>query len=322
MLGGFLYRVVGLAVTAALALAAGSQLLASVVSVVVATRNGNLVPLVMVASVAFMLSGLVRRYHGRQKVPSPLVILAFGAVGYVVTVTFVMVLPWGIHWSFTAAAATAAVYSLVTDSLPIASRTRLLKARSASLRIGIMSGRIKPLMAEQWSEELRSLFRVIIVPHQARDSVVQLMRNRPLLPVSLTCLNQCCALVVSTDADSHQSKQVIAALNEAKIEGTRLASPLLAEAVLMLPLVDEHYELHMREYRIAADEATVTHLLSLWPERMTVVSTKKGLRVIVPESTVPGLDVEAIPRGLEVDTVLFRDYSAVRCGEMDVPKTS
>lgn len=322
MFGGFLYKAVGLAVTIALALAGGSQLLASVVSIVLATRNGNSVPFVMVASVAFILSWLTRRCHRRRKVPSPLVIVAFGAVGYVVAVSFLVVLPWGIHWSFAAAAATAAVYSLVTDSLPIASKAPLLKTRSTSLRIGIMSGRIKPSTAVHWSELLQSMFRVIIVPHQARNSVVQLLRDRPLLPVSLTCLNQCCALVVSTNSDSHQPEQVNAALSEAKIEGTKPASPLLAEAVLMLPLVDENYGLHIRDYRIAAGEATVTHLLSLWPERMTVVPTKKGLRVIVPESAVPGIEVEAIPMGFEVDTVLFRDYSVVRGVGIDVPKTA
>jgi hypothetical protein len=47
------------------------------------------------------------------------------------------------------------------------------------------------------------------------------------------------------------------------------------------------------------------------PERLTVFAAKEGLGAVVPEQAVTGLKTEQIPRGLETDVVLFRDYSLI-----------
>jgi hypothetical protein len=162
------------------------------------------------------------------------------------------------------------------------------------------------------SDALLEQARVIVLQEGDRDKVVRLMKERPLLPVSITRLADCYAVVItSPSAEEVVFRRAIDTLSEYGITRVKRARQLLAEAVLMLPLIEESYGFSMREYRVIRDGTAMAQVISQWPERLTVFAAKEGLGAVVPEQAVTGLKTEQIPRGLETDVVLFRDYSLI-----------
>lgn len=77
----------------------------------------------------------------------------------------------------------------------------------------------------------------------------------------------------------------------------------------MIPIIDSQNGMGMENYRLARDEKAVTELLTLAPIRMTVFPTTSGLVVLIPDMDAPGLLVEHLEEGTEVDVLLHRNYS-------------
>ncbi len=116
--------------------------------------------------------------------------------------------------------------------------------------------------------------------------------------------------------------QVIDLINNLGIEIKGSTSPLLAEAIQMIPIIDSQNGLKMETYRLARDEKSITELLSLAPTRMTVFPTISGLVVLVPDMDAPGLLVERLEQGTEADVLLHRNYSLLEEVEKLVETTA
>ena len=150
---------------------------------------------------------------------------------------------------------------------------------------------------------------ILILEHGTRDKVIQLMRDRPLLPISLTHFVDCDVLFVTENSNPARFDQIMKLLNDLSIGIKKQTSQLLSEAIQMVPIIDSQNGLGMDNYRLAKDEKSVNDLLALAPIRMTVFPTVNGLWILVPDMDAPGLIVEQLVQGKEVDVLLNRDYT-------------
>ena len=115
MFGKGISKLIGYAVAGAIALAAGGELLASVVSVVLAFRLGNVTPLILVISLTVGILLVVNRVADESPLKMVLGIIAYAVTGYLAVVTFVIVLPYGLVYAGIAAAVAAGVCSFIKD---------------------------------------------------------------------------------------------------------------------------------------------------------------------------------------------------------------
>lgn len=312
MLGGILWKGIAFGLVAMVTLTVGTELLASVVSVVISSRQGNILPLLIAFVATLVLSQLLRRRKSQSPAKSLLSIVVYGSIAYVAAISFVTVLPWGLYLALIAASATVVGFSIAATPLHPGSYNSRSRLRSLALQAESPSGRITSSMVSTLSSALVEQARVIMLQEGDRDKVVQLMKDRPLLPMSMTRFADCYALVVtSPNADEAEFRRAIDTLSKYGVSNLNRARSLLAEAVLMLPLIDESFGLSMRGYRVVRDDTAIALVMSQWPERLTVFPTKEGLGAVVPEQAATGLKSQRIPHGLVADVILFRDYSLI-----------
>jgi hypothetical protein len=302
MLGKGLFKLAGFAVTGALALAGGAQLLSSVASVVFALRAGNPVPLILVVGCVVLLLNLDRHIE-KPPFDTLLTILSYAAAAYLVVIAFVGLLPLGLVASLSGATGTVLVCSTLHDPTTLREWLALV---SAGYPTGTWNG---PSDAHELQVLTnRPSLRAIIVPELSRHILVDFMRNRPFLPVSLTCFEECDILFIAVDIDSRPYNHVIDSLSSLGIQIEHEASSFLMEALHKMPLIDNQSGLAFEDYCLAIESETVSHLLRVAPVRMTVFPAKDGPRVLFPNSSAPGLVVERIPATLAAKALLSRDY--------------
>ncbi|MHA1963181.1 MAG: hypothetical protein ACXACG_00540 [Candidatus Thorarchaeota archaeon] len=311
MFGKSIIKLIGLIFAGAIALAGGAELLASVVGVVLAFRAGNPFPLLLVGIVTIILLRVVKKQTEETPVKMILNIVAYAATGYLVVVAFVVALPYGLMASIVTAIATSVVISFIGDPSSILSQVQNYVPSTLG---GSINGLPKRVVQTEDGSSFTVNFTnsVIVINPDHRDKVVDLMRDRSLLPTSLTHFEDLDVLFISNEGDRTMFERVNSLLNSYGIETKGPVPALLAEALQMLPIIDEQNGLSMKEYRLAKDEKTISDLLSLWPARMTIFPTEQGLRVLVPDIDVIGFNVEPLKQGHESEVLLHRDFTSIR----------
>lgn len=302
------------AVIGAVAIVIGSELLRSASVVALSLKAGNVGPfaVVLVMTIGLLvLSGRVSRRAKGSRVPGLLMdIAAYACTIYLFLTTLLSTLSLGVVVALGSAACTALLVPAARNPRSLQKlRGPLVSAVSGTgLSLPGVEQSISP--NEAWRAVSRSSMRVIAVPPESRDVMVAMLRERPLLPVSLTHLQGALFLVVSgNDRKEDWERRLLALLDELGVKGSRKASPLLREAVLALPILDSMHGLWMSDYVLAADLSTVERLIQSWPDRMTVFPDPHGLRVVVRKQHAAGLNTRAIPRGCETGVLVGRDLS-------------
>ncbi len=320
MFGKGLIKIIGLIIAGAIALAAGAQLLASVVSVVLSFRNGNPFPLLGAILFTVVLLRLLQRQHEDTPAKLLLNIAAYAATGYVVVVAFVIALPYGLVASVLAAVFTSASCSILGNlSSVIKQIHEIIPGATLGTRIDGLTKRLVPV-GDGTSFAVNAEHTVILVDHSQHDKVVKLMRDRPLLPISLSHFEECDTLFITTD-DIALVNRVYSLLNDVDIK-TSAAPPLLAEAVQMIPIIDEQNGLPMHDYRLARDKKSVSDLLSTWPLRMIVFPSELEVMILVPDNVSTGLNVEKLKQGHESEILLNRNFTSLREVSLAVESTT
>jgi len=304
VLGKGIIKLIGYAVTGAIALVVGTELLTSVVSIVLAFRLGNISPLLIAIVLTVVLLLIVNRVSEDSPTRLILNILGYAAISYLAVVAFVIVLPYGLIFAGIAAGTTAGICSFIKDPGSLNTQfTQIISQMQTAGSLNVINQR-SVTVGEGESFKLNASENILLLEKDGREKIIQMMRDRPLLPVSLTCYVDCDVLFISAKFD-----QIINLIDALGIETKGTTSPLLAEAIQMIPIIDSQNGLKMENYRLARDEKAVTELLSLAPIRMTVFPTISGLAVLVPDMDAPGLLVEQLEHGTEVDVLLHRNYS-------------
>jgi hypothetical protein len=322
MFGKGISKLIGYAVAGAIALAAGGELLSSVVSVVLAFRIGNITPLVMVIALTIGILLVANRVADESPLKLILGIIAYAVTGYLAVVTFVIVLPYGMVYAGIAAAIAAGVCSFIKDPAMLSAYFQefTTQMQSAGSLKGITK-RIVPV-GDGDSFTLNTYHNILILEDGSREKIIQLMEDRPLLPISLTHYVDCDVLFVAETPNHAKLEQVLKLLDTLSIKTRGHTSQLLAEAIQMIPIIDSQNGLRLDNYRFAKDEKSIKELLALAPIRMTVFPTTAGLRVLIPDSDAPGLIVEPLGQGKEIDVLLNRDYTLLEEVEKIVETTA
>ncbi|MHA2115419.1 MAG: hypothetical protein ACXABM_07970 [Candidatus Thorarchaeota archaeon] len=261
MLGKGLIKIIGFIIAGAIALAAGAELLASVVSVVLSFRGGNPFPLISIVIITVVLIRLVQRRSEETPVKMILNIAAYAATGYVAVVAFVIGLPYGLVAGVVASVIAVIACSIMGDPSSLFQQIQIgIPGISLGMRFDGVSKRMVPF-GNGNSFALNTAHNVMLVDESDREKLVQLMRDRPRLPVSLTRYEDRDVLFITTDDDSIVER-VSSLLTAAGITSKGSPTPLLTEVVQMVPILDEQNGFPMRNYRLARDEKSVSDLLS------------------------------------------------------------
>ncbi|MFW9911422.1 MAG: hypothetical protein ACFFEU_03070 [Candidatus Thorarchaeota archaeon] len=305
MFGRGILKIIGLAIAGAIALAGGAQLLSSVAIVVTSFRSGNIIPLVIAISTTVVLMQL-KRSLAKHTLSGIIGILAYAASGYLAVITFVGLLPYGMVTSLLGAALTIIVCSLMYEPNNLREWMATLSTDSSVSRLSRNSGVSSLSIGREVSHH------IVLLPSESRQKVISLMRDRPLLPISLTHFNECDALFIDTKSERIDLAQIRDVLLTAGITIKSDASPLLREAILKVPLIDEKHGLSMAEYFLATDQDAVKHLIRNLPSRMIVFPSRTGPRVIYPESAAPGLISQRVPDGELANALLLHRYANLK----------
>ncbi len=302
-------KLTGYAIAGAIALVAGAELLSSVVAVVFAFRFGDPSPLIGVVFITVGLLLVVNRVSPESPLRLVLNILTYAASGYLAVVVFVIALPYGLTISGIAAGLVAGICSFIKkpDVLTGYIRVAITQIKSSGSSNELSSRLISLGDGESLTMDLSQ--HPVLLEHGTKDKVIQLMRDRPLLPISFTHYVGCDILFICDDKNPEKYQQILNLLEERSIGVKKITSHLFTEAIHMIPIIDSQNGLGMDEYRLARDEKTINDLLSIMPVRMTIFPTTNGLNILVPDTDAPGLLVETIEQGKAVDALVNRNYS-------------
>jgi hypothetical protein len=312
MFGKSIIKLIGFTIAGALALAGGAQILTSAISIVLELRGGNPLPFLIVVCATLVVLRLPSAFKDDNPIRIIQVILTYGITAYLVVVVFVMLIPFGLLISFTGCSLTAIMCSIFNDPSEVKRFIKGLEVEghlSSSLKIRETPVSDFGTIVGYSDATQRHMF---LVPLGQEDNVVSLMRERPLLPISLTRYEDFNVLTAKTGSDPRLLKQIRSLLLAAEIEAIDSIPPLLLEVIQKLPLIDTQFGLSMDEFCYVSIPETVDYLLKNWQTRMTVFPTENGPWVIVPNSVVPGLKTGSIPMGREAETLLLHNFSAIK----------
>ncbi|MFX1260655.1 MAG: hypothetical protein ACFFAZ_01075 [Promethearchaeota archaeon] len=305
MFGKGILKIIGLAIAGAVALAGGAQLLSSVALVVISFRSGNIIPLIIAVATTLALIQL-KRLFAKHTLSAILGILAYASSGYLAVVAFVGLLPYGMVSSLLGAALTIIGCSVMYDSNNLKEWMASMSTDSSISRLSRDPRVSGPVISMDVSHH------VVLLTPESREKVISLMRDRPLLPISLTHFNECDALFIDANSVRVNLTQIGDILLRANIIIKGDVSPLLREAILKVPLIDERNGLSMAEYCIATDQDAVNYLIRSLPSRMIVFPSKTGPRIIYPESAAPGLVSQRVPDGELANALLLHRYATLK----------
>jgi len=317
--GKGLTKLISLTIAGAIALAAGAQLLASVVSVVLAFRFGNIVPLASVVILAVAVLLLASRVPEESSARTIIKILSYAVTGYLAVTAFVIALPFGLVMAIIVAGAVCVLSSIIGEHGTFWKQIR--QSLQFESRFNSLSIRSVPA-GDGRSFRLNSSHTIVILEEGTRERLVNLMKERPLLPISFTHFEDCDVLFITEKNDRTKYGRILNLLKESGIGIKGLASPLLAEAIQMVPILDSKNGLKLEDYRISRDDKTISSLLDQPPSRLTVFPSTDGLCVLIPEMEAPGLNVERLKQGCEVEILLERNYSHLREVEKPIESTA
>ena len=230
-----------------------------------------------------------------------------------------VVLPFGLIAAFLAMGGTIIGCSRMKEPGSITERFSGLLEPMGSFGHSIpILGRNSVSHGRFWTSIDKLNMKAIVLPNSMRGAVFDLLRERPLLPVSITRYEECDILIVRTEGEEKVLKQVQQALAEKGAERLQVLSLFMTNAILSLPLVEDDKGMTLKEYKMAVEESTVKKLLEIWPNRITVFPNRTGLRVVIRNDTAPGFDLEQLPRGREAHVLLGRDIAQLSMGGIEV----
>ncbi|MHA1949872.1 MAG: hypothetical protein ACXAAO_07575 [Candidatus Thorarchaeota archaeon] len=310
------------ALAGVIALFLGSQLISSVSWVVFAWRFGNVTPLLSVWGGTLVVLIFSRRQTS-EPVSTVMDVVSWGCTIYTAVVMLFTMIPYGLVASFFALAITVIICSSIKEPNGISSRISSLLEPAGSLGQSIpLIGKTAMTSPAAWSSIDKLKMKAIVLPSNLRGTVLDLLRERPLLPVSISRYEDCDILIVKTKGDEKILRQVREALLEKGVSDYHLLSSFMTNAVLGLPILEQAKGLALSGYMVATEEGTVQRLLDIWPNRIIVFPTRTGLRVVLRNDSAPGFDLEELPHGKEVRILLGRDMTLIPTGGVEIARES
>ena len=306
------------AIAGAVMLFLGSYLLSSVTWVVYAWRFGDILPLVSVIVGTVLLLILTRRQTS-EPISTILGVVSWACTIYVSVVVLFIAIPYGLVTAFIALGVTAVVLHNIKEPRGFSERFSSLVEPAGNLGQSIpLIGKTTVTRSAAWSSINKLKMKAIVLPTTLRGTVLDLLRERPLLPVSITRYEDCDIMIVRTEGEEKVIHQVRDALSKKGVDDFLLLSSFMTNAVLGLPILEQEDGLALDGYMVASEEQTVDRLLEMWPNRITVFPNRNGLRVVIRYDSAPGFDLEELPQGTEARILLGRDTTLIPTGGVEI----
>jgi hypothetical protein len=317
MFGKTIMRMISYAVAGAIAVLLGGRLLTSVASVVIAWRLGNPIPLVVVGAGSAILV-LLSRSEASTLSGMILNVLSWAASAYMSVVVFFVALPLGLVPSLLVMGLCLFAVGAMKNTRGIGNRVR------AMVDLTVVAGNAIPMLAPTepsdhwiWSFMQRRGFVSFLIPREGRHAILQLISERPLLPVSFTRFEDADILFVRNG--KAMASQILMLLHDTGVDGVEELSDLHTGALLSLPIIEKRDEgLSTDEYVFCREEATVSRLVETWPNRVTLYPSKAGVVVVARGITLTGFETQPIPRGLRSAVVIERDVNLLETGGAEI----
>jgi hypothetical protein len=316
--GTIKYLIIG-----AILLAFGSNILSSITYIVQQAKQGSYAPIVIILitapiAIKFMGSKSKGLNQGSTQVAYWLVYaFATAYTSLVIGLTLfstTLQLYLGVAGFGITAIACKALFDSENDGLSLKQRMSFLisstKATMNSTAVGQWSG------GNGIAWNLSGQSKVFIVPPVSFQSVLDLMKERPNLPISLTHLPETDCLVVPSTNGWQRKVQNL--LTERGIPTLSRASTLFEIAVLSLPLIVESRLQSPQEYGWTQDEKVVQKLVNQLPAGLTLFPNTNGLKAITPMDGAPGYELESLSRVNSLRLLINRDDRAFPQGGTEV----
>jgi hypothetical protein len=241
-------------------------------------------------------------------------LLSWAASAYTSVVVFFVALPLGLVPSLVILGVTLFAVGAVKNSHGIGNRVR------AMVDMTVIAGSSIPMLGQTelsdrgiWSSMQKRGFVGLLVPRERRHAILQVIRERPLLPVSFTRFEDADILFVRDGQTV--APQILVLLRDAGVEGIEEISTFHTSALLSLPVIEKRDEgSSTDEYVFCREEATLNRLVETWPNRVTLYPSKAGVIVVAPRGAVTGFEARPIPRGLRSAVVIERDANLLEIG--------
>jgi hypothetical protein len=292
-----------------------TSLLDSVVSVVIQTRGGNFLPVILI----FLVTTVSLRiaHSNREQNVSSTILWVIGWCPAVYLCAIVGFYFYSPSTMINAIIAGGVVYLYCrsiyeTPDLRIKMTYLFASTKASMTNIAIGYGNVRNPI---WSNCNGFRTQLFLVSQEAYESIIYLMKERPTLPVSYTHLEDFDYIsILKEDGWPNRIRNL---LNNLEIEGLRSAPPLLEKGARALPLILQDNVDTRIEYGITTDTLSTDILIKDWPASITIFPGKNGLRAVVPLNKAPGIDLYHLSK-IEVLRILVeRDNRAFPQGGVE-----
>ena len=308
MIGNGMSKVLRYAVIAAVVLVVGTQILTSVIDQVALLRTGDVSSLVPVIALAVFFMLLARPKETKTPLLVLINFLAWSTTGYLVVVSFVFFLPFGIAPAIVSAGITVALFELLRGS---ANNQGIVRS------ICMFFAPYFPTLVRRISSKATANARISdkvsmrIVPHDLSPKIIGLIQTRPMLPIALTHFFEFDILKTDVRRGPITAFQVSRLLESFGISRLKRASDQFTRDLLNVPVIGEFMGHPMQDYRIIHDELTLERILPDWPIGATLFSDGNKPVLTVKSTDIVGYNSTPIPKGLEPWVLVNQDLSVV-----------
>ena len=292
-----------------------SSLLDSVLVVVIQTREGNYLPIILIIFIS-TVSLRIAHTNRAQNIPSTIL----WAVGWLPAIYFCSIVFFFLYSPATmfnailgggvAFLCCKSYYEIPDLRIKIAYLFASTKASMSSIAIGYNSAK-----NSIWTSATGSQSQLFIVPQESRESILYLMKERPTLPISYTHLED--FDYISILKENGWSERIRNLMSNLDIGGLKSVPPLLEKGARVLPLLLQDQIDSKIEYGITSDVSSADIMIKDWPVGITIFPGKNGLRVVAPLNKVLGLDLHHLSKIDAFRILIDRDPKAFPQGGIE-----
>jgi hypothetical protein len=313
---GKLFSIVKYVIIAVFVLILASSLLDSVIMIAASNEQGNYLSFIIITGITTILVRMASK-NRKQEIFSLLIQITAGcSVIYLVFIVFTTsTLMMGYSANMPAVTLASvlltAVYCKIVYEPPDLGRMVgfIISSTRATMNIISMESRGD---VSAWAS-ISGNFRILILPEGSASSILELLKERLSLPVTLTHLEGFDYITIPNDPFWQQRIEEI--FIRMQLNVTR-ASPLLELGVQATPLFYQSHALENITYGLSKKDSVIEFLLKDWPNGLTVFPSSEGLRTVVPVHRVPGLELEHLSKTQALRLLIHRDARVFQKGGM------
>jgi hypothetical protein len=252
-------------------------------------------------------------------------ILTWIAAAYLSVIVFFALFPFGLIIGLLGLGITIITLGAIKDTQGFGGRVSAILEQTSALgtQLPLIGPSMSADQASFWRSAERIPLKAYLLPRIHRDTLLEILRERPYLPISVTRYGDIDILFVRPGTETKFSEQMPLILSDLGVHDLQELSSFMTRAILSLPLLeDRESSKSLDDYRLAASESTVNRLIQIWPDRITIIPHKKGPLVLIRSESAPGFEMDPLPRGREIGVILGHETEHIELGDVPIAAES